>query len=98
MNFTDMLKYNYIDHVAYVFSSIEDGYSFFSLHDEFRICFGPGVNNRQGVNYLFVNVKGIGRVEILHLLMKPVSHQFQSSYLPPGLVSIIFVMQFQISP
>jgi len=60
-----MFKFDYIDHVAYAFKTIQDGYTFFRFHPGFQICKGPGINDVQAVRYLFVKVDGLGTIEIL---------------------------------
>lgn len=61
----NMLKFKYIDHLAYVFFTIEEGYSFFKGHPGFRVLHGPGLNKVQNVYYLFIHVEGVGKIEIL---------------------------------
>ena len=69
-----MIKFDYIDHIAYAFNVIEDGYRFFESHAGFQVLKGPGINSTQGVRFLFVKVDGIGIIEIL----SPVSSSVQS--------------------
>jgi len=59
------LHLKYIDHLAYAFFTIAEGYSFFKTHPGFRVLHGPGLNAVQNVQYLFVHVDGIGKIEIL---------------------------------
>ena len=40
-----MIKFDYIDHISYVFHSIEDGYEFFKDFSGFRIIKGQGINS-----------------------------------------------------
>jgi len=92
MRLTDKFDYNFIDHVAYIFHTIEDGYSFFSGHNGFRLIYGPGINPAQLENYLFVHVDGIGKIEILAPIenkkISPISSQLDKS--GPGLHHICY--------
>ena len=69
-----MINFDYIDHIAYAFKTIEDGYKFFESHTGFQILKGPGINSTQGVRFLFAKVDGIGTIEIL----SPISSSVQS--------------------
>ncbi|MCQ9201517.1 MAG: VOC family protein [Prochlorococcus marinus XMU1425] len=60
-----MIDYLYIDHIAYIFNEIEDGYKFFANSPGFRVIRGPGVNPTQGVKFLFITVDDISKIEIL---------------------------------
>lgn len=72
--------FKYIDHIAYVFPTIDSGLSFFQYHPGFRILHGPGKNIAQGVNYLFISIDGLGTIELLSPIDKesPVSQRLES--------------------
>ena len=59
-----MIDFDYVDHLAYFFNSIEDGYRFFSNHDGFQILYGPGINESQNTRFIFVRVNAIGTIGI----------------------------------
>tara|TARA_B100000886_G_scaffold335824_1_gene293563 strand:+ start:69514 stop:70284 length:771 start_codon:yes stop_codon:yes gene_type:complete len=61
----EFLHYQDIDHIAYIFNCLEDGYDFFRQHKGFRVIKGPGKNIKQKVEYLFIFVEKIGIIEIL---------------------------------
>ena len=54
-----------IDHIAYVFNTLRDGYEFFALHPNIKTIKGPALNATQNVYYLFIEVPNIGVIEIL---------------------------------
>ena len=60
-----MIDFDYIDHISYVFRTIEDGYNFFKNFPGFRIFKGPGNNYSQGVKYLFIGIEGSPQIELL---------------------------------
>ena len=60
-----MIKFDYIDHISYVFKTIEDGYNFFKNFPGFRIYKGPRNNHSQGVQYLFISIEGSPNIELL---------------------------------
>ena len=60
-----MIEFEYIDHIAYVFKTIESGYDFFKSHPGFAVHNGPGLNHVQGVNFLFISITGVTKIEIL---------------------------------
>lgn len=89
-----MIDFDYIDHVAYAFCAIEDGYRFFESHRGFRLLKGPGINTTQGVRFLFVKVDGIGTIEILSpinsSIPSPLSNQLTTS--GPGFNHICYAV------
>lgn len=89
-----MIDFDYIDHVAYAFKTIKDGYNFFEPHPGFQVCKGPGINRPQSVRFLFVKVDGIGTVEILSpldtLTDSPLDKQLMTS--GPGFNHICYAV------
>ena len=92
--FSTMIEFEYIDHIAYVFKTIDAGYDFFKSHPGFKLYNGPGINHTQCVEFLFVSVAQIGKIEILSPLASssksPISEQLRTS--GPGFNHICYAV------
>ena len=80
-----MKNFKYIDHLAYVFHTLDDGYEFFKNFPGFKILKGPGINKSQGVNYLFISINDSSNIEILSpaSVNSPINNKLKKS--GPGL-------------
>ena len=85
-----MIEYKYIDHIAYIFRSIDDGIEYFQGHHDIRYLYGPGYNHVQDVVFAFFQVKDIGKIEILSPLSEnsPIIQRLNT--FGPGLYHICY--------
>ena len=89
-----MIEFEYIDHIAYVFKSIDSGYDFFKSHPGFVVHNGPGINHVQGVKFLFISITGVNKIEILSPISSsspsPISEQISKT--GPGFNHICYAV------
>ncbi len=91
-NALTMIDFDHIDHVAYIFMTIKEGYNFFESQPGFRVCAGSGIDDSQGIRFIFVKVLGIGTIKIIApasaVIESPITKRL--STLGPGLNHICY--------